>query len=549
MGAAARQEASQNRAQGYSVPAPIGGLNIKDSLAAMPETDAIILDNFFCQPTWVELREGHTTLAKFTGNCETLMPYSGQSGNTSQLFAAINDTNGNHRSIVRVDDAAGGTINLATKTQVGWNGTVNTLQPLTSTQFDYLQMGTATTDVLICLNGADPPVTYDGTSWAASALTGGPTPLSSLRFGAVYKQRIWFVQNNTFNVYYLPQNVYQGALTTINLGWNFKLGGYLVAIITVSIDNTAGTNDYIAFLSNRGEVIMYQGYDPAAVATWSVAAHFRIGAPVGVGRQCWQKVGMDAIVICEDGFLLLSEAMLTDRSQTRNSVSDKIRYGVNQALQSYQTNPGWQIMLYPTGNKLLINVPTSSSYVTSYTYVMNTLNNAWSTWGLLSSPLNAFCWEVWNDPVLQETLFYGTAGSVEIADNGAVNDNGASILSTLQPAFSYMGKRETLKRWTQCQPIFTANGNLNLSVVLNIDYASIPAVGGVPVSTSTGALWNVAKWNVSTWTGIRTFTQWIGLSGVGYCAGLQLQINSLNVPARYQNTNFLFEEGGLFYGR
>ena len=42
-----------------TVPAPIGGLNVRDSLAAMAETDAIILRNFWPQPYGVSVRRGY----------------------------------------------------------------------------------------------------------------------------------------------------------------------------------------------------------------------------------------------------------------------------------------------------------------------------------------------------------------------------------------------------------------------------------------------------------------------------------------------------------
>jgi hypothetical protein len=42
------------RAKAASVPAPVGGLNSRDSIDAMPPTDALIMSNFF--PT---VEKGH----------------------------------------------------------------------------------------------------------------------------------------------------------------------------------------------------------------------------------------------------------------------------------------------------------------------------------------------------------------------------------------------------------------------------------------------------------------------------------------------------------
>ena len=39
------------KSRNYTLPAPIGGLNVRDSLDTMPETDAIVMDNYLPQET------------------------------------------------------------------------------------------------------------------------------------------------------------------------------------------------------------------------------------------------------------------------------------------------------------------------------------------------------------------------------------------------------------------------------------------------------------------------------------------------------------------
>ena len=540
-----RQLRTANKAATHRIPAPIGGLNTRDALDAMPETDAIILDNLFPQTSWVEVRSGRSALATFTGNCETLMNYAALGAGTNELFGAVNHAG--TRSIFRVDNAGGGAVGAAV---VG--GASNTVQAITSTRYDYVQFGTGAAEVLYLVNGADPPLVWDGSSWypiattGTYALTGGPSPLSSLRLIAAYKQRLWFVQSGTFNVYYLPQNDIGGALTLLNIAPNFMLGGYIQTIITVSIDNTAGTNDYIAFISGKGEVVMFQGYDPSSASTWGVAARFRIGAPIGIGRQCWQKMGMDAAIICEDGLILLSQAMLTDRSQTRQALSDKIRFGLVQALYLNASNPGWQLLLSPIGNKLILNVPTSGSFSTSYQFVMNTLGgNSWATWGQYASPLNAFCWELF-----QDELYFGTAGSVQGMDQGQLSDAGSPIQWQAQCAYSYMDDPTALKRYTQCQPLFQTTGNLSLAVSLNIDFSATQPTASIPLSNGASAPWGTSYWTVTYWTdAAQVVNKWLGLAGEGFCAGLNVRGNTSNLTAKWLSTLFMYEQGGAFYGK
>ena len=548
MGAAERMQAikqlrAQPRARGKRIVAPVGGLNARDAWASMPETDAIILDNMFVQPTWVEIRGGRAPLATFSGNGETLIPYNGLAAGTTQMFCAVN--NAGTRSIFRVDNAGGGAVGAAV---VGGGGA--TIQAITGCQYDYGQLGTAALDALVLVNGLDNPLIFDGTTWysittvsAPYAWTGGPTPLTSLNQVAVYKNRFWFVQAGTFNVYYLPQNVFAGAMTLLQLGALFKLGGYIQTMITVSIDNASGTNDYIAFVSNQGEVIVFSGYDPGSVATWSESAHFRVGRPVALGRRAWQKLGSDAVMIGADGYVLISEALLTDRSQQKDELSDKIRKSVTDDMSLYSANPGWQVILYPIGNKVLVNVGTSAALGTSYTYVMNTLNQAWSTWGKYASPLNAFHYEVWKD-----NLYYATNGSVQQCDLTTYSDAGAPITWTVKPAFSYYDDTEHLKRPVMCQPIFQVNGNLSVSMITNVDFDITLPTGTVPISTANLPQWGVALWG-SAWGDQQQIVKpWVGLQGEGYCVTITMQGATNGLYAKWQATNFLYEPGGMFYG-
>ncbi len=529
--AAARAARSQSVAESYQLLAPVGGLNYRDALANMPETDATVLDNFFCQQGWVEMRGGSTRLATFTGTCQTLLPYSGIATSGNRLFAAVSATN---NGIYRVDNAGGGAVGAAV---VGGSG--STIQAITNPYYDYEQFGTGAANVLYLVNGSDPPLLFDGTTWYAIstsstpyALTGGPTPLSSLQQVAVYKNRLWFVQANSMNVYYLPQSQFAGALTLLNLAPLFKLGGSIAAVVTVSMDNSDGTNDYIMFVSNQGEAVMYQGYDPSIFTTFSETAHFRIGAPIGIGRQCWQKMGMDALILCRDGPVMVSDALLTDRSQIVQKYSDKIRFGVLQQIQNFGSLQGWEVLVYPAGNKLILNVPQSST--TSFQYVMNTLSGAWSTWGNQQTPVNAQCWENYNN-----LLYYGTTGSVQLGDvGGGAGDNGVVIVGTVAQAPSYLGERTQLKRVTQGQPIMNANGTtteLYFGVAIDFYQGGINIPGPMSIGGPSFA---------------QEQLPWLGLAGEGYAFALNME-TSMSTPTALQwhATNVMFEPCGKFYGK
>ena len=73
-------------AKTVNLPAPVGGWNARDSIAAMPVKDAVIMDNFFCMPTSVAVRNGMSKHAtELPDTVESLMVYEGAS---TKIFAA-----------------------------------------------------------------------------------------------------------------------------------------------------------------------------------------------------------------------------------------------------------------------------------------------------------------------------------------------------------------------------------------------------------------------------------------------------------------------------
>jgi hypothetical protein len=90
-----------------SLPAPIGGWNVRDSIANMDTLDAVQLTNLFPTVNNVVLRGGYTKYSTgLPGQVQTIMSYS--SGATDKLFG-ISGT-------AIYDCTAGGAVGAAVKT-------------------------------------------------------------------------------------------------------------------------------------------------------------------------------------------------------------------------------------------------------------------------------------------------------------------------------------------------------------------------------------------------------------------------------------------------
>ncbi len=505
-----------------SVPSPIGGLNARDSIANMPPTDAIILDNWFCTPSDVVLRNGYISWSTgYNGWVETIMAYNGKTG-TRQLFGI-----------------AGGTV--AESSLQGSNVNVG-ISGLANSRFQSINFATAGGTYLYAVNGADNPLLYDGSAWqqvsnisAPIAITGtDPSKFISVN---LFAQRLYFVPINSTGFYYLPPASVGGAASFFDLGSLMRLGGYLMGMATWTIDNAAGIQEYAVFVTSEGEVMVYQGIDPTSTSTWAKVAQFRIGRPIG--RRFYEKNGSDLILLTADGAVRLSESLLTDRQQDKTAISDKIKNLINSDVKAYNGNFGWQAILYPIGNKLIINVPVAENSI-QYQYVMNTITGAWSSFGKMNSPWSATCFCIWEDQ-----LYFGGQNFIAQCDTGQ-DDNGGNIQASAKQAFNYFGVRGQQKYFTMIRPVLISNGQLQAAIDLNVNFEDRQPTSTPSFSGAGGTAWNTGLWNVSPWQqGQNVVQDWDTPNAIGFCAALYMKVSAANQGVSWECTDFVFQPGGV----
>lgn len=491
------------RGQVRQIPAPTGGLNAVDSLADMAAGDALILDNIFPERSWVELRRGYASHATgMTGAVETLMDYNGP---TPSMWAVANNSIFNVSSPGAVGAAA--------------------VTGLTNNRFQFTNFTNSAGSWLIACNGADGVRSWNGTTWATQTIT-GVTP-ATLFCVISWKRRLWFGEQGSSRAWYLPTDAVAGAASSINLGAVWRYGGTIAAIVAPSFENFGtGLDDYIGFISTRGELALYRGTDPAAAANFTLQGVFRLGAPVG--RRFFVQSGGDIALMNIDGVISLTEAMQLDRSVSqRSAVTDKITRLFADSAASYSSLFGWQLVVYPEGHRVIVNVPVSSTEAIQY--VMNTLSGAWCRY----TNHNAACWVTWNGG-----LYFGsmTGGQIFRADFGT-NDNGSDIPWRLKTAFNDFKVPGRLKRFTLLRPMIQATNSPNANISLDVDYGDITELN-IATSPITSGQWDSALWDASTWGGTQTLRPWVSLGKIGYVGavrmagqtrGLTLQISAFDV--------------------
>lgn len=496
-----------------SIQAPTGGLNAKDPIANMKETEAVVLENWFPTPSSVDIREGYESHVTGMSAVQTLAPYN--DGVQRELFAVA----GNSIYNVTTAGAVGSPV----------------VTGLTNSRFQYINMGTAGGFFLLMVNGADKMRVYTGSTWYVDGTTTHVTGFDTANAIHInnFKNRVWFIEKDSFNAWYLPVSSIGGNADNLDLSGLFRMGGYLMAMANWTIDNAAGVDDYAAFITSEGEVALYKGTDPSNSSTWALVGTFRMGRPVG--RRCFTKAGADVLVITTDGAFPLSKALLTDRSQLNLAATDKISTIFNADVQAYGSVYGWQPIIHPFGKKLIINVPTTEGQV-AHQYVMNTSHGAWTKF----TGWNAICWET-----LGDELYFGGSNGVYKADTGQ-SDNGSAIVCVGQQAASYFGNKTGIKKWSMARPVFISNGTVNPAIVLNVDFAQVRTAYAPSFTDNVGSAWDISDWDVASWTrGDNIIKNWQSVTGVGYAAGIRVVTSTEFLTCQWVSTDFIYEIGAV----
>jgi hypothetical protein len=482
--------------QPYPLPIPTGGWNTIAPLAGAPPDSAIVLDNFFPQAAYVELRRGFAEHCDTTDDdpVESLMPYHSLDGLTDAIFAA-----------------AGSVIyDVTTSTPA------SDVTALGSARWEHVQFATSGGTFLICCNGVDALRSYNGTAWATPSLTGiTSTDIVDL---AVHLNRLWFVEVDSQVAYFLPTGQIAGTVRPFPLRGHFVRGGKLLKIISWQIDGEGGGNDFLVFLSDRGEAVVFAGTDPTNANTWAKKGSYQIGTPIG--RRCALQLGGDVAIICNDGVVPLSQALVIERSaSTRIALTANIQPTMAESARLYGANFGWQLISYPRGTRAILNVPAVEND-TVFQYVMNTVTGAWCRF----RNQNANCWAI-----LRDRIYYGgQAGLVYEADIGG-NDNGDGIEGDLITAFHDLGNRGLVKHFPMVRPLITAASSIVPGIGINVDFQLDAEVSAQETLVDALAMWDVSEWDVALWPEVEFLIKnWQSTAAkTGSTVSIRLKVNAV----------------------
>jgi hypothetical protein len=301
---------------------------------------------------------------------------------------------------------------------------------------------------------------------------------------------------------------------------------------TWTLDAGQGADDYAVFATNMGEVIVYNGTDPTDAATWALKGVWQMGYIFS--RRFFYKFAGDILLLTQDGLVPLAAALQSSRLDPRINITDKIYYEISKEADAYSNEYGWQVIYYAKPNMLLINIPNPAG---TEQYCMHTISKAWCNF----TGINTKVFELHNDD-----LYFGGSGFVGKFWDGYADDD-QPISGTCQQAYTYFDLPGQQKRFTMIRPTFLVDsGAPGVYAGINTDFQTQNNLGQVSFQSvpTTGALWDVATWDNYVWAGnLIVYRNWQGVSGLGYAAGINLNIVSQGINVHWVSTDYVMEKG------
>jgi hypothetical protein len=604
------------RTNGAFLPAPVGGLNTTDPAGMMRPTDCLALTNLIPFQYGLRVRSGFYDWFsglrwtdgsgnKWMDEVRTLIPFNGSADNGARdrffactaggIFDATNEIttgsaydptpavafpsygyhninagrgistsyinlNGDH--YIAYTDEVHGYFLYSEKTstwtkviRLPYNAwapstavTVGTQVALNDLAYECTTSGTTGTTGPA---GSGASIT-DGTAvWKFVPSVIGCDP-GQFRYVMQWKNRLWFVLGNSATAVYLDVGAFAGQSYPMPFAPRFKYGGALVGLWSWTLDGGDGVDDLLVGISRGGDIVVYQGTDPALPGAFGLKGVWWAG-PVPPGRQVASNFGGDLFVLSTAGCLPLSKLVSGGLIRDPNVYETaKVSNLFNRLMSSHSDLQGWALVIHPTDNLLMINVPGLANNEASQ-LAMSLASKGWA----VQTGLPITCMSTWHGK-----MFFGTAdGRVCVndgySDSGTTTTvSGANEVYVTAPQekinFGMLSAYQNLgsvanKRVHMIRPYFVTDGaqpGYAASARYNYDLTELPLTALAPFGTDLDA-WNVGQWNTATWdAGVGVAGRKMGATGMGTVIAVALS-GTAGTAVTLVGMDVLMDSGGL----
>jgi len=467
------------------------------NLAKPAPDSATRLDNWFPELDSVRMRKGRLKHATISASDPCLSIFTHESS-VSVLFAAT----------------ATDIYNVSTPAD---NVTPPTpdITGQTSGYYSTMQFATVGGTYTIIANGTDPMQHFDGASWAVPTINNVSSSDISHVWG--YRNRIFMVEKDTLNAWYLPVDSIAGNASQLSFAGVFQKGGTLLSGTTWSFDSAGtGLNTRCVFISSQGEVAVYEGIDPSSPNTWSLVGLYEMGKMQG--KNAFLRVAGDVLFATRDGLVNLNNVVNKDRAAlSLNAISKPIEPDWKAEAEARTDN--WTIVKWPEKNMTIIGLPYLAGR-DDICFVINSETGAWTKYTNWNTNCTA---------LFAGYVYFGTnSGTVMKAETTGADD-GANYTCVYIGQYEGwgIGPRQIVAQLMRATFKASVSFTPQLSVATNFS-ADIPPP---PSATAIGSadVWDTAVWDTAVWdsSGVQAITsRWKSVSGQGWAMAPVIQITS-----------------------
>ena len=369
---------------------------------------------------------------------------------------------------------------------------------------------------------------------------------SKVAFIMNHKERIWLIENEQSDAYYLDIGARAGAATKFQFGSKMKYGGFLVGLYSWSADGGDGVDDYLVAVSKGGDVMVFRGRDPSAADSWDMVGVWFIGK-VPENRRVGVEDGGDLLLLSIFGITSLATLMSgMNPAKIERSTSAKISRFIREAVKAKIDLPYWQIKPLREESLMVVNSPRLSNEANiQYALNLNRLGEeSGGGWGLMRF-LPATTWESFN----AETFFGTEDGSVGqftgALDGVDINGLGGDPVqfSGLLRFTNYGDPR--YKQVQYMRPAFITTNILETDVRAIYDYDLNEGITPISGVTDASAKWDVSNWDQAVWSGLATVGRVESSFGYGRSVAVAVRGSAVdratlvNVEIAWQPWDFL----------
>lgn len=544
-----------------TVPAPTGGLNARDALAAMPETDAIVLNNWWPEPYGCRVRKGSLAWSlSVPGSVGALAVFNAADGDSKLLTFGTTDDTGPW-PIGIYDVSVRETVGAPPPTPIFIG-----LGSLTPNTLQVVNDGGA--HLFVVSGNGGPVVVGNSTGFHSITFDPGtapPDPADYTWYGgpgaqtaqvSTHQGRLWAIDGKSSVAWYMPVDAIYGQWEPFDFGPQMTLGGSLQALATWTIDDGNGAEDHLVGITTTGQAIVYGGTDPSNAATWSLAGVYTIGEPVAQSNRGVIKVGGDLIVLTQQGLVSMAGQLVSTKVNSGvNAVnSAKVQLLISAAGSLYPQHKDWQLFYFPPANFFIINLPPDKATVSQRQLAANLVTAA-CPWTAFSG-IPAYSWVTYDNSPFFGTptgkIYRGWTGWADEVDLD--NNNGKDIKTQVQQAYSYMNMPAVQKQVGMYRPGFLASENITFGAVIEYDFTvrrfTIPNAGygqedyglwaNAAAPNQLDGIWDFTRWS----GGIFPYRKWIQAAGLGTAASLRMSMAS-STDILWVATDYSYTVGGL----